>query len=148
MSDTTLAVARSEKGDQEFGLVPLAGDVATLRKGWWVTRNAEGYGQIGGDDADTVFQGAADEGVKIEEEEADGDTKIRVKNGRMVVEFDSALDETAVGRAAYLADNQLMALYKDVSNYVFGGVIEEVLDASHAVVDTRPARQQVTPITS
>ena len=148
MSDTTLAVARSEKGDQEFGLVPLAGDVTTILKGWWVTRNAEGYGQIGGDDADTVFQGAADEGVKIEESEDDGDTKIRVKNGRMVVEFDSALDESAVGRAAYLADNQLMALYEDVSNYVFGGVIEEVLDSSHAVVDTRLARQQVAPITS
>jgi len=148
MADTTLAVARSEKGDQEFGLVPLAGDVATILKGWWVTRNAEGYGQIGGDDSATAFQGAADEGVKIEDEENDGDTSIRVKNGRMAVEFDSALDETAVGRAAYLADNQLMALYEDVSNYVFGGVIEEVLDESHAVVDTRPARQQVSPITS
>ena len=148
MADTTLAVARSEKGDQEFGLVPLAGDAATIRKGWWVTRNAEGYGQIGGDDSATAFQGAADEGVKIEDEENDGDTSIRVKNGRMAVEFDSALDETAVGRAAYLADNQLMALYEDVSNYVFGGVIEEVLDESHAVVDTRPARQQVSPITS
>lgn len=148
MADTTLAVARSEKGDQEFGLVPLAGDVATILKGWWVTRNAEGYGQIGGDDSATLFQGAADEGVKIEDEENDGDTSIRVKNGRMAVEFDSALDETAVGRAAYLADNQLMALYEDVSNYVFGGVIEEVLDESHAVVDTRPARQQVSPITS
>ena len=148
MADTTLAVARSEKGDQEFGLVPLAGDVATILKGWWVTRNAEGYGQVGGDDSATVFQGAADEGVKIEESEADGDTKIRVKNGRMVVEFDSVLDETAVRRAAFLADNQLMALYEDVSNFVFGGVIEEVLDESHAVVDTRPARQQIAPITS
>jgi len=148
MADTTLAVARSEKGDQEFGLVPLAGDIATILKGWWVTRNAEGYGQIGGDDSATLFQGAADEGVKIEDEENDGDTKVRVKNGRMVVEFDSALDESAVGRAAYLADNQLMALYEDVSNYVFGGVIEEVLDESHAVVDTRPARQQIAPITS
>jgi hypothetical protein len=148
MSDTTQAVARSEKGDQEFGLVPLAGDVVTIRKGWWVTRNAEGYGQIGGDDAETIFQGAADEGVEIEDAEDDGDTDIRVKNGRMEVEFDSALDETAVGRAAYLADNHRMALYEDVSNHVFGGVIEEVIDAETAIVDTRPARQQVSPITS
>jgi hypothetical protein len=146
MGDTALAVARLERAGDKVKL-PLASTAATYKKGHLIEVNAAGYGAMGGDDASVVFGGIADEEVEVESGGSNGDEHVTVaQKGVFRFKFDSTLTQADLLKAAYLADNNQMARYADVSNAVFAGIIVNIVSASEADVDIEPATRQVATV--
>ena len=139
MGDTALEVAR-EYMDGEIVAVPLSDTAATYKKGHLIELDANGYGDMAGDDATVKFAGVAVEEVVVPAGGSDGAYAIKCRQ-KGVVRFESTstLTQADLEKAVYAADNYRVARFDDVMNHLFVGIIKRIVSSSQAGVDIEPA---------
>jgi len=139
MSDTTLEVMRDEMEGNRV-TVPLSDTAATYKRGHLIELDANGYGDMAGDDASVRFAGIATEEVVVPSGASDGDYGVVCQQkGLHLFTFTSTLTQADLEMAAYAADNYRAARVGDVSNALFIGIIKRIVSSTQAWVDIEPA---------
>lgn len=135
MADITTARKNTDRQDGE--ILSFLQGAEKIVEGAIVTINAAGYAINGGDDANTVFAGVADETVDNSAGNA-GDTTIKVRRTG-VFTFTAAFSaaQSDVNTLAYISDNQSVDLVGTTTNDVLVGRIVEVISSSKVRVDIR-----------
>jgi len=135
MADIT---ARKASTDRQDGLVlSFLQGAENIYEGALVAINAAGYAVNGGDDANAVIVGVADESVDNSGGAA-GDKSIKVRRSGVftfVAGFSAA--QADVNTLVYAVDNQSVDLAATTTNDVLVGRIVEVLSSSKVRVDIR-----------
>jgi len=111
----------------------------TIFGGTLVANDATGYVLPAGDTAAHQFQGVADQYVDNSAGASGAETVRLWRRGLFRMTFATPIAITDVGSAVYVADDNNVDLFANVSNYVHCGVLAEYIDSTHAYVDIEPA---------
>ena len=135
MADIT---QRKADTDHQDGVVlSFKQGAESIFEGALVTTNAAGFAINGGDDANTVLAGVADESVDNSAGSA-GDKSIKVRRTG-VFTFVAAFtaSQADVNTLVYISDNQSVDVAGTTTNDVLVGRIVEVISTSKVRVDIR-----------
>lgn len=121
--------------------VPVAA-TAIIYAGAWTCVNANGFLVPGADTAGLIFQGISRLYVNNSLGQNGYETGLVRRRGLVKATLATAITQANVGDDVFLVDDETVDLAANVSNLIFGGVIAEYIDSTHAWIDIEPAIRQ------